>query len=113
FYAYLGILIWAPLLHASNVALAWSLLSILVLLAAALVVISAWWQQDNILGLLAPYIWSIMLFFLAPLWVTIQSLPLPVDLVEILSPQAAQNYAATGTDTYYLSLDPLQTRQFA
>jgi O-antigen ligase len=113
----LALLVWAPIPLGSNRASTWALLALWVLLLAL------WWLAGFIRGKYAyPAIlrdaWPMLLCGL--LWVVyvwLQLLPLPVEILKLLSPQAARwHIAAAAPDILGaapLTLDPYATLEAA
>ena len=94
FVLYLALLVWSPLPLGSNRVWAWALLALWVLLLAL------WWLAGAIRGKHAyPAIlreaWPLLLCALLWLgYVWLQLLPLPIEILKILSPQAARWHIA-------------------
>ena len=117
FVLHLALLVWAPIPLGSNRASTWALLALWVLLLAL------WWLAGFIRGKYAyPAIlrdaWPMLLCGL--LWVVyvwLQLLPLPVEILKLLSPQAARwHIAAAAPDILGaapLTLDPYATLEAA
>jgi O-antigen ligase len=115
FYAFLALLVWAPLPLASNRTWAVGLLlfCMLMLFASA-----AWsWRHHPawLAGRLREFAVPLALVAAFVAWAMIQCIPLPAAWVAALSPETALVRAAVlpGTAAYPLSLDPLQTWGYA
>jgi len=115
FIAYLAILCWAPLPFGSNRPWAFLLLSILIFCLTLALLVQAIKHNIAIGALLKPYRAALIILFLVPLWVTIQSLPLPAGIVSWLSPNGFELWRVSEIDTAWLtlSLEPGMTRQMA
>lgn len=115
FIAYLAILCWAPLPFGSNRPWAFLLLCILIFCLTLALLVQA--IKDNIAigALLKPYRAALIILFLVPLWVTLQSLPLPAGIVAWLSPNGYELWRVSGIDTAWLtlSLEPGMTQMMA
>lgn len=117
FVPYLALLVWAPVPLGSNRAWAWAFVALWVLALAL------WWLAGLIRGKHAyPTIlreaWP--MFLCALLWlgyVWLQLVPLPVELLEMLSPQAARWHIAAAAPNALgaapLTLDPYATLEAA
>jgi O-antigen ligase len=112
FYAFLAVLLWAPLPFGSNVPWAWSLMEAWVFLIAGV------WLLQYYRGKVAlnrPFIraWPVTLCLLATLlWTFVQTLPLPAGILGLLSPRAFEIESATQSYPS-LSLEVYATRQAA
>lgn len=113
FYSYLLILCWAPLPLGSNRPWAWMLLAAASMLLAA----GALWYLVNQRLSLRPFFQTnrlaLILLALPALWASIQGLPLPYELVQLLSPNAAELQQAAGSQTFSLSLEAARSQQMA
>lgn len=112
FGAYLALLLWIPLPYGSNVPKAWSLME------AWLFLIAGAWLVQYARGkvfLSWPFrcAWPVTVCLLATLvWAVVQSLPLPADILGLLSPRATE--IQTTVHSYpSLSLEVYATRQGA
>src|SRR5450631_197605 len=112
FHALLALLLWMPLPFGSNVAWAWSLMEAWVFLIAGL------WLVQYYRGKVAlnyPFVraWPVTACLLATLlWIVVQALPLPADVLGLLSPRALEIHSSTHSYPS-LSLDVYATRQAA
>lgn len=76
-------------------------------------VVSSIKNNHRIREKLGLYKLPICLLGLVPLWASLQSLSLPLELVQALSPAAAQLFELTAIDGSYISLEPGRTAQLA
>lgn len=106
FFAYLAILIWTPLPYASAHDWSSNLMSLLIMSLAAAMVLAMLLSNKDLSKALRQYWLPVTLFFLVPLWVTIQIIPLPPELVSSLSPVGGELQATTGLERVTLSLEP-------
>ncbi len=114
---YLALLVWAPLPLGSNRPWAWALLALWVLALAL------WWLGGFIRGKHAyPTVlreaWPMLLcglLWLGYIW--LQQVPLPIELLKLISPQAARWHAAAAAPAVVvaapLTLDPYATLEGA
>ena len=117
FALYLALLVWAPIPLGSNRSWAWTLLALWVL------ALSLWWLTGFIRGKHAyPTVlretWPMLLCGLLWLgYVWLQLVPLPVGILQILSPQAARWHIAAAVPATLgaapLTLDPYATLEAA
>ncbi|SDJ67057.1 O-antigen ligase family protein [Microbulbifer yueqingensis] len=109
FYALLALLFWLPIPLGSHRPWAWALMEVwvFVMLAGWLVVNT----HSPRMARLRPYLPLLLIFGVFQLWVAFQLLPLPMGLLEALSPAKAGHWLATdpGAASATLSLDPNQT----
>ena len=89
------------------------------LLAAASMLLAAgalWYLVNQRLSL-RPFFQTnrlaLILLALPALWASIQGLPLPYELVQLLSPNAAELQQAAGSQTFSLSLEAARSQQMA
>jgi putative inorganic carbon (HCO3(-)) transporter len=109
FYSFLVLLVWLPLPLGSNRVWAWSIMEVwvLVLALAWLVQYARGRVQFSPAFLRA---WPVMVcLVLVCLWVQLQTVVLPADLLQILSPAAYEIHTATNTDLT-ISLNVYATR---
>ena len=106
YYCLLVLLIWLPIPLASNRPWAWGLMNIacFLILFSTCVISSA--QVKNTL-----YKFKIPLTLLAIFitWIALQILPLPISVIEIISPKAANLFAGVNKDFATVSVDPAQS----
>lgn len=107
YWALLLLLLWLPLPLGSNRPWFAGLMQAACFILFALY---CWQNQANrIQETLKPY-WPLLLpISLIQLWAMLQLCPLPVDVLTLVSPAAAQAYQATGASMGRLSLDPAAT----
>lgn len=113
FYAYLAILVWAPLPYASIHDWSTNLLSLLILSLAAVMVISLLVSDRDLIMPLKRHWLPVSVFFLVPLWISLQTVPLPPELVTNLSPTAAELQRLGGLEQFTISLEPNVTHREA
>ena len=113
FTAYLIIIAWAPLPLGSNRPWAWSLLSVMCLFLAATMLLEALRGGIKLEKTLRQHRLPIAIFGLIPLWVSIQAMPLPASLIDLLSPASLQMQSFLLGDSFSLSLEPARTKQMA
>lgn len=105
FLGWLLILAWAPLPLGSTELWSRVLLSLLCALLASLFLLTAALRGLPLLQPLQPCRVPILLWALVPLWSTLQCLPLPLAVLDPLSPVAAELYRSLGQAQGTLSLD--------
>ena len=113
FYAYLAILIWTPLPYASAHGWSTNLMSLLIMSLAAVMVLSLLLGNRDFITPLKRHWLPIAVFFLVPLWITIQTLPMSPEFITSLSPVAAEIQRVAGLEQYTISLEPNATRREA
>lgn len=113
FYAYLGIIVWAPLPKASIHPWASNLLSMMCLLIAASMLLEALRKQMYLQKTLRQHRLALVMLGLVPLWVSVQALPLPPAIIGYLSPLSLQLQSFIVGDFYTLSLESAITKQMA
>ncbi|MCP3688004.1 MAG: O-antigen ligase family protein [Gammaproteobacteria bacterium] len=117
FHLFIAILIWLPLPAGSNWPWAWGLLQILVFASAFYWVVLYVNRRVFITTYFNKARPVIYLLFGWLIWVLLQFIPLPVSIVEVISPVAAEHSAEasliTGLNSRFtsLSVDPYQTFQ--
>ncbi|KLN63773.1 MULTISPECIES: O-antigen ligase family protein [Vibrio] len=103
FYSLLVLIVWLPVPLGSNRAWAWSIAQIWIALQTVALIVIYWralpWNYIN------KYSWLLIPIGLFQVWVAIQSLVLPKELVAFLSQNAAEIYSLVGADNYSISLD--------
>lgn len=113
FFAYLAIIIWAPLPKASVHPWAMSLLCILCLLLATAMLLEALRGHMRLQKPLTQHRLAIAVLGLVPVWVSIQIMPLPASFISFLSPNALELQSFIPSDSFTLSLEPGKTNQMA
>jgi putative inorganic carbon (HCO3(-)) transporter len=93
FIGLLALLVWAPLPLGSNRPWAWSFMDVWVYLIAIAWLLMYMLKRVNLTLVIYKARPVVLLFGLWLVWVLLQMTPLPVTLVERLSPQAATHYA--------------------
>ncbi|BFT30752.1 O-antigen ligase [Alteromonas sp. D210916BOD_24] len=108
FYLFLFTIFWAPIPLASNRPWAWGLLEIFCFAIAAGALI---YYKNNVLHTLKDNKISIALFCIFTAWVALQQVPLPIQVIKLISPNAFELHALSPTPKAYatISLDPAQT----
>ncbi len=104
----LGLIVWLPIPLGSNRPWAWSIFQVIMALQTILLVYEyrrglPWERLKSLLPLLLPLV-------LFQIYTAFQLIPLPISLIELLSPKAASFYQTVGEGYYPLSLDPGQTQ---
>lgn len=112
-YLWLSILAWSPLPLASNRPWSLSLLCLLILLLAAGLTLYTLLKNIRPGTLLKPHRLAIGLLGFIAFWATLQTLPFPLDLIETISPAAADIIREAGLESFSLSLDPAETKRLA
>ncbi len=111
FLAFLLIICWAPLPLGSNRPWSWSLLSLLCLLVAGFILWDAY-RKNKLIENVAPYRRGILLLLGIPVFATLQIIPLPSGVIELLSPAALDLHTSTLDRSFLpLSIDPARTQQ--
>lgn len=113
FYAYLAILVWTPLPYASAHGWSTNLMSMLIMLLAAAMVLAMLIRERNFIRPLTKHWFPISVFFLVPLWITLQTVPMSTELITNISPVGAELQRAAGLEQFTISLEPNLTRQEA
>ncbi|MBF0381985.1 MAG: O-antigen ligase family protein [Magnetococcales bacterium] len=113
YYAFMLLLVWVPLPHASNRPWAWSIMEgyLFILAIVWLVLYSMGRVELTKAFLVAKPVLLLLLLWL--LFVLAQFIPLPLDYVEFISPQAAALHKAVpgiNLDRITLSVDPHATK---
>jgi len=93
FIGLLALIIWVPLPLGSNRPWAWSLMEVWIYLLAIAWLLMYMFKRVNLTLLIYQSRPVVVLFGLWLTWVLLQMTPLPVTVVERLSPQAAGYYA--------------------
>lgn len=110
FVGWLLILAWAPLPLASNRLWALALLILLCSALAIVMLLQTLYRNTPLLQQLKPYRVPILLWLVVPLWSTLQTFQLPLNLLATLSPAAADIYTSIGAEAGSISLDPGRTQ---
>ena len=110
FFAYLAIIIWAPLPKASIHPWASNLLSVMCLLLAASMLLEALRSQMYLQKGLRQHWLVLGVLALVPIWLTIQAAPLPPAIIGYLSPLSLQLQSYIVGDFYTLSLESAITK---
>ncbi len=111
FAAFLALIVWAPLPFASNRPWALALLAVLVMaLTGAWALLHALNLASVPQKVVRRGRWPLMLLALVPLWALVQMIPLPRELVAILSPRA--EYLHLPAERIPLTLDLAGTRRY-
>ena len=108
FYSFLVLLFWLPLPLGSNRPWAWALMEIFsfCMLGGLL-----WINKATFVERLKPYRIAILLFSIFCLWVWVQQLSLPVDMVRLLSPNGFALFSNAGVqEGLSISVDATQTK---
>ena len=113
FVAFLCLLVWAPLPLGSNREWAWSLLQ------SGVFALSAWWLLAYVRGqfqlpeYMAAIKWPVVMLLMVCGWLLVQIIPLPLALVQALSPVGASLHLAADSEASWipLSVDPYATWQ--
>lgn len=113
FYAYLAILIWTPLPYASYYGWSANLMSLLIMSLAAVMVLSLLLGNKDFIAPLRRHWFPVAVFFLVPLWITLQTLPMPQEFITSLSPVGAEIQRIAGVEQFTISLEPNATRREA
>lgn len=112
FFAYLALLLWLPLPLGSNRVWAWSLMEVWILVLAVVWLVQYLCGKADINRSFVRA-WPVTACLLVTtVWVIVQTLPLPADLLGLLSPQSLDIHSMTQSYPS-LSLDVHATRQSA
>ena len=113
YYGFLFLIVWVPLPLGSNRAWAWSIME-MGIYALSFFWIILWLRERVVFSPVflkaRPVLYGLLIWLL---WVLLQMLPLPMSLLQLLSPQAAQNYSLVAPDqsTWFpISLEVHATR---
>jgi putative inorganic carbon (HCO3(-)) transporter len=108
-YGFLALLIWLPLPLGSNRVWAWSIMEVWVL-ALSLLWLTQYLRGRVVVSQAFIRAWPVTTcLFLVCLWMQFQLLPLPADLLKLLSPAAFEIHTATNTE-FTVSLNVYTTR---
>lgn len=113
FFLLLMILVWAPIPFGSNRPWAWLLLSTLCFALALITLFEFRNHIDVVIDRITQFRSSCLLLLFVALWVTIQSLVLPFNVIDGLSPGQPEVIPLSSSRHFSLSTDPARTGQFA
>jgi len=113
FYAYLAILIWAPLPYASYHRWSTNLLCLLILSLSATMVLSLLLKDRDFITPLKRHWFPVSVFFLVPVWITLQTIPMSTEFITSISPVGAEIQRWAGLEQFTISLEPNATRREA
>lgn len=113
FYMWLLLLAWAPLPAASNWPWALALLTGLISFLLVILLGYALVKKILLLSSLQVFRWPVILLLVIPLWSSLQLLQLPLDVLELFSPVAADTYARAGLSSGRITLDLARTQMLA
>ncbi|MAM69595.1 MAG: hypothetical protein CMP91_00435 [Gammaproteobacteria bacterium] len=113
FALYLLLLCWAPLPWGSDSGWALNLLSFSCFCLLALTVPLAFINDIDLAAKLKPYWWPLFLLGFVALWVSLQAIPLPDAVLELLSPATVDFNNLTGSELSTLSWEPGATQSQA
>ncbi len=113
FVAYLAILVWTPLPYASYYGWSSNLMNLLIMGLAAVMVLSLLLGNRDFIAPLKHHWFPVGVFFLVPLWITLQTIPMSPEFITSLSPVGAEIQRVAGLELYTISLEPNATRQEA
>ena len=108
FYGLILIVIWVPFPFGSNRGWAWSLMELM-----TFTLFLTWYIKFGIrfnVDYIKPYKPLLYLIAFVQLWVLIQLIPLPMDLLNIIAPNTSQAYQLANVDKAPISLDPARTQ---
>ena len=104
---FLALIFWLPLPLGSNRAWAWSIMEIWVFLLATAVLIQVYRNKISIPSVITAGKPVIILLSIFLIWTGIQILPIPMSLLEVISPHAAALVNATSQVDYAsIAIDP-------
>ena len=110
FSSFLLLIFWLPIPLGSNRPWGWGIIEIVAFSLLAIYILFAIKNDENILKKLAPYKLLLVSFFSVQLWLVVQYLPLPQELLLFLSPDLAEIYQHSPENLKTLSLDSSQTQ---
>lgn len=103
-------LIWSPLPKASMPDWARAWLVLMVAAATLLFLVVALWPSRSLLRQLLPFRLPLLLLLPVPLWASMQTVPLSLELLQQLSPTTAARHAEAGLSKGPLSLNLAATQ---
>jgi len=103
FFSFILLLVWLPIPLGSNRDWAWAIGAVCICTTTLLLFIAYRGQLPY--ARLKPYVVLIALLVAFQVWVGLQTLPLPSEILAILSPAANDVYQSIGASYGYLSLD--------
>ncbi|WP_295891642.1 O-antigen ligase family protein [uncultured Vibrio sp.] len=106
-YSLLLLLIWVPIPLGSNRPWAWSIAEIWIALQTLLLLIV--YRESFPWNRLSPFKWLLIPLGVFQVWVFIQSISLPNEIVGLLSPKAVELYNLVEAPYYFISLDHRMT----
>lgn len=80
---------------------------------AAVMALTLLFNSRDFTGALKQHWFPIAVFFLVPLWVTLQTVPMSPEFISQFSPVGAEIQRVAGLEQYTISLEPNQTRREA
>lgn len=111
FYGFLALLVWLPLPLASNRIWAWSVAGLWVALICFTMLASYRREIDSFpTHRLKQFRWLLIPLAIFQLWVMCQLIPLPVNVLNWISPFASDIYQSVGVQIGSITLDPFATR---
>lgn len=115
FGAFLAVLVWAPIPLGSNRPIAWFLLAALLFMLAAGWLVQFARGRVGVTPALYSARWALLFLGIWTLWIAIQALPLPQDVLSVMAPRVHDQWLATlaGHEQRWvtLSLAPHATRE--
>lgn len=111
FINFLFLILWSPLPLGSNRPWAWSLLELHIFIIFLCVLYA---YQERLFPSLKQIRFAVLGLAAVLVWMVIQIIPLPIEVIEVLSPSAYQAYSEnilSNTDGFYISLDTAQTHK--
>lgn len=107
FYSLCCLLIWLPIPLGSNRVWAWTISELWIAFTAFTLFLELYrHKKDQILDVLNSYRWFLLPFSLFQVWVFVQLLPIPLTMLQVISPNAFSAYLMVDAPYGYLSLDP-------
>ncbi|WP_367990314.1 O-antigen ligase family protein [Vibrio sp. NTOU-M3] len=111
FYALLLLLVWLPIPLGSNRLWAWSLFEIAVSFVFIFFIISSYLANRKFpIERLTRFFWLILPLVTYQIWAFIQLVPIPIDTLSYISPNAYVFYKQFGHSFAPITLDPVATR---
>ena len=106
FYCLLALLAWLPLPLGSNRPWAWSIFN---LASYSIFAVSVYAYRHELLSRLSPYKAAIAIFVSFLVYIFVQTIPLPISVLSVLSAESANVYVTAGVNTAPISIDAPQT----